>query len=150
LLGIEQWLALAVLAGGLTFIPNFGILVTLVMALAVGIVQAPEYIWIILLIIIGVNMLESQLVSPILANENLNIPPLLILVGQIIIGIFFGFLGIMLAVPITAIVVVLVREIYIKDILGDNQIASIFEEPDSDILSDNVEERIEEILNVDD
>ena len=143
LIGIEQWLALAVLAGGLTFIPNFGFLVTMLMAITVGIVQAPNFIWIIIIIIYGVNLLESQLVSPILANENLNIPPLLILVGQIIIGIFFGFLGIMLAVPITAIFVVLVREIYIRDILGDNDIEPLFTEDTSKILPDAVEKKIE-------
>ena len=44
---------------------------------------------------------------------------MLVLLGQIIAGIFFGFLGIMLAVPITAILLVLVQEIYMKDVLGD-------------------------------
>ena len=45
--------------------------------------------------------------------------PVVVLIGQIFAAIFFGFLGIMLAVPIIAILLVLVQEVYIKDILGD-------------------------------
>ena len=48
-------------------------------------------------------------------------PPVLILVGQIVFGIFFGFLGLMFAVPMTAIFLVLMDEIYVKDVLGDKQ-----------------------------
>ena len=43
----------------------------------------------------------------------------MILLGQIIFGFFFGFLGLMLAVPLSACVAVLVDEMYVKDVLGD-------------------------------
>ena len=49
----------------------------------------------------------------------MNMPAVLILLGQIIFGFFFGFLGLMLAVPLSACVAVLVDEIYVKDVLGD-------------------------------
>ena len=47
-------------------------------------------------------------------------PAILILLGQIIFGFFFGFLGLMLAVPLSACVAVLVDEMYVKDVLGDH------------------------------
>ena len=83
-------------------------------------------IWIIsiLLLIIVVfyvlQFLMSQIVAPILMGQEVNLPPAIILISQIIAGIFFGFLGLLLSVPLAAIIVVLVREIYIKDILGDH------------------------------
>jgi predicted PurR-regulated permease PerM len=119
-LGIREWVALGVLAGVLSFIPNFGPIVALVPSVAVAIVQAPgNVIWTVV-IIYGVSFVQSQVVSPVLASERMNMPAILILLGQIIFGFFFGFMGLMLAVPLTACVSVLVDEIYIKDILDDH------------------------------
>jgi predicted PurR-regulated permease PerM len=117
--GVQQWLALGVLAGVLSFVPNFGTILALIPALAVAIIQVPESFLLVLIIIVVVSFIQAQIVGPILTADSMNLPPVLILVGQIIFGIFFGFLGLMLAVPLTAISVVLVEEIYVKDILGD-------------------------------
>ncbi len=119
LIGIQQWVALGVLAGVMSFIPNFGPIGALIPSIAVAIIQAPQYLFVVVLIIYGISFVQSQVVGPILASENMNLAPVLILLGQIVFGLFFGFLGIMLAVPLTAITVVLVEEIYVKDILGD-------------------------------
>lgn len=118
-LGIQQAAALGVLAGLLSFIPNFGPIVALVPSIAVGIVQTPENLGWIVIVIYGVSLIQSQIVGPLLVAGSINLPAVLILLGQIVAGFFFGFLGIMLAVPLTAIVMVLVQEIYVKDVLGD-------------------------------
>jgi predicted PurR-regulated permease PerM len=117
--GLEQAAALGVLAGVFSFIPNFGPILALVPSIAVGMVQAPQNIGWIILIIYGTSFLQSQVVNPILVAESLKLPPVLVLLGQIIAGVFLGFLGLMLAVPIIAIIMVLVQEVYIHDILGD-------------------------------
>lgn len=117
--GVEQWLALGVLAGALSFVPNFGTIAAIIPAIAVAIVQVPGSVWIVIVIIVIVSFIQAQIIGPILTAESMNLPPVLILVGQIIFGLFFGFLGVMLAVPLTAVSVVLVEEIYIKDVLGD-------------------------------
>jgi predicted PurR-regulated permease PerM len=119
LLGIQQAAALGVLAGLLSFIPNFGPIVALVPSIAVGIVQTPENLGWIVVIIYGISFIQSQIVGPLLVAGSINLPAVLILLGQIVAGFFFGFLGIMLAVPLTAIVMVIVQEVYVKDILGD-------------------------------
>ncbi len=118
-LGIQQAAALGVLAGLLSFIPNFGPIVALVPSIAVGVVQAPENIGWIIIVIYGVSFIQSQVVGPLLVAGSISLPAVLILLGQIVAGVFFGFLGLMLSVPVTAIVMVLVQEVYIKDVLGD-------------------------------
>ena len=118
-LGIQEWLALGVLAGVMSFIPNFGPIVAVIPSVVVAIVQAPQNIIWTIVIIYGVSFIQSQVVSPVLASERMNMPPILVLLGQIIFGFFFGFLGLMLAVPLSACVAVLVDEIYVKDVLGD-------------------------------
>ena len=124
MLGIREWLALGVLAGLLSFIPNFGPLVALVPSVAVAIVQAQENIIWVAVVIYGVSFFQSQVVSPVLASERMNMPAILILLGQIIFGFFFGFLGLMLAVPLSACFAVLVDEMYVKDVLGDRESAT--------------------------
>ena len=119
MLGIQEWVALGVLAGVLSFIPNFGPVVALIPAVAAAIVQAENNIIWTVVIVYGVSFFQSQVLSPVLASERMNMPAILVLLGQIIFGFFFGFLGLMLAVPLSAVVAVLVDEIYVKDILGD-------------------------------
>ena len=118
-LGIQEWVALGVLAGVLSFIPNFGPVVALIPAVAAAIVQAEDNIIWTVVIVYGVSFFQSQVLSPVLASERMNMPAVLILLGQIIFGFFFGLLGLMLAVPLSACVAVLVDEIYVKDVLGD-------------------------------
>lgn len=117
--GLDQALVLGVIAGVTSFIPNFGPLVALVPSIAVGILQAPDQIGWIIVVVYGVSFIQTQIVIPLLVAGSIRLPPVLVLLGQIVAGIFFGFLGIMLAVPITAIVLVLIQEIYVKDVLGD-------------------------------
>ncbi len=118
-MGIEQAAALGVIAGLLSFVPNFGPIIALIPSIAAAIVQTPDNVLWIVLIIYGVSFIQSQIVAPMLVADSINLPAVLILLGQIVAGAFLGFLGIMLAVPITAIIMVLVQEIYIKDVLGD-------------------------------
>ncbi len=119
LLGVPLAPALGTLNGLFSFVPNFGPLAALVPTLAVTIVNAPDrWLWVVVLIY-GLQLIESQFVGPWLMSERINLSPVLVLVGQIIAGIFFGFLGLLLAVPLVAILVVLVQEVYIRDILGD-------------------------------
>ena len=119
LMGIEQAAALGVIAGLLSFVPNFGPIIALIPSIAAAVVQTPDNVLWIVLIIYGVSFVQSQIVAPMLVADSINLPAVLILLGQIVAGAFLGFLGIMLAVPITAIIMVLVQEIYIKDVLGD-------------------------------
>lgn len=120
LIGVQQWLALGVIAGVLSFVPNFSVFITLIPTVAVTIVEVPEAVLIAVLIVIVASFVQANIVGPILTAETMHMPPVLILVGQIVFGFFFGFIGVMLAVPLTAISIILIEEIYVKDILGDN------------------------------
>ncbi len=119
LLGIPQAPALGVLAAMLSFVPNFGQLVAGFAAFVVGVVQAPDRAGWLLVVVYAVSFIQSQIFTPILFSESLRIPPVLVLLGQIVCGALFGFLGILLAVPITSILLILIQEVYIYDVLGD-------------------------------
>jgi predicted PurR-regulated permease PerM len=121
LIGIQQAAALAILTAFFSFVPNFGELLAAICSLAVGAVQAPDRLHWILIVIYGVSLIQGQILGPIITSERLKIPPVLILIGQIVVAGLFGVMGIILAVPITAIAMVIVQEVYIKDILGDRR-----------------------------
>ncbi len=140
LLGIQEWVALGVLAGLLSFIPNFGPVVALVPTVAAAIVQAPGNIIWTVVIVYGVSFFQSQVLSPVLASERMHMPAILILIGQIIFGFFFGFMGLMLAVPLSACAAVLVDEMYVKDVLGDVPEERIAERPPDEIGQELVAE----------
>lgn len=138
LLDLQPAVALGVLAGAFSFVPNFGPLAALVPSLAVGFAQAPDKIGLIVLIIYGTSFLQSQVVAPLIFRESINLPPVLVLVGQIFAAVFFGFLGIMLAVPLIAIVMIIVQEVYVKDVLGDRGVAGVTVEMEDDLIPDGV------------
>jgi len=119
LLGIPQAAALGVLAAMLSFVPNFGQLVAGLTAFVVGVVQAPDRAGWLLVVVYLVSFIQSQIFTPLLFAESLRIPPVLVLLGQIVCGALFGFLGVLMAVPITSIAIILIEEVYIKDVLGD-------------------------------
>jgi predicted PurR-regulated permease PerM len=138
LLGLAPAVALGVLAGLFSFVPNFGPLAALVPSLAVGFAQAPDKIFWIVLIIYGTSFLQSQIIAPLIFRESINLPPVLVLVGQIFAAVFFGFLGIMLAVPLMAILVIIVQEVYVKDVLGDRSMAALSLPVEEGLVPDEV------------
>lgn len=119
LLGIPLAGALGTITGLFSFVPNFGPLVALIPIIAVVIINVPSKILSVIAVFYAVQLIQSQLIAPLLVGQEIHLPPVVILLSQIIAGIFFGFLGLLLSVPLAAIIMVLIREIYIKDILGD-------------------------------
>jgi predicted PurR-regulated permease PerM len=114
--------ALGVISGLFSFVPNFGPLVALIPIAAVALINTPDQVFVMLLIYFAIQFVVSQIVTPLLFGQEINLPPAVILLAQIVAGVFFGFLGLLLSAPLAAIVSVLVREVYIHDVLGDTEI----------------------------
>ncbi len=124
--GIALWIigvplpsVLGTLTGLLSFVPNFGPLIALLPILAVAIINTPDKIGLIIVVFYVLQFIQTQIVAPLLMGREINLPPSIILLSQIIFAIFFGFLGLLLSVPLAAVAMVLVQEVYIKDVLGD-------------------------------
>ncbi|MBC7422735.1 MAG: AI-2E family transporter, partial [Ferruginibacter sp.] len=58
----------------------------------------------------------SNIVTPLIQKRMINLPPALTLISQLIMGTMSGALGIILAVPLLSILVILVDELYVKQI----------------------------------
>jgi predicted PurR-regulated permease PerM len=122
-LGMPLAMVLGLFAGLVTFIPNIGPVVSMVPALLLAFFNGgPHMALYVLLLYLAAQTVESAAVSPVLQQRLISLPPALILVGQLVIGSFTGLLGLTLATPIIAILTVLVKMLYVQDVLGDEEV----------------------------
>ena len=121
ILGVPIALTLALLAGLLSFIPNFGPIISAVPALLIAFVDSPITAVYVLILYIGVQIIESNVITPLIERETVELPPALTVVFQLGLGSLVGGLGLVLATPLLAMIVVIVQLVYLQDILGDRE-----------------------------
>ncbi len=128
LTGIGLWLVgmplafiLAMSAGLLAFIPNFGPLIALVLGALVAITQGTQQVIATAAVYTAVQMVESNLITPLIQQRKVSLPMAMILFAQLVLGVYTGALGLILATPIFAIVMVLVKMLYVEDVLDDHE-----------------------------
>lgn len=118
-LGVPLALTLGLIAGLLSFIPNFGPILSAVPAILLAFVDSPISALYVLILFVAVQLIESNLVTPLIERRTVELPPVLTIVAQLALTILFGAVGLVLATPILAVVMVLVQTLYIQDVLGD-------------------------------
>lgn len=112
-------LSLAVLAGFLTFIPNIGPILAIIPAILLGYTESPATALYVLLLYLLIQGVESYVVTPLIQQKAISLPPVLTLTSLVVLGSTLGFLGLLLATPLTAAAMVLVKMLYIEDALGE-------------------------------
>jgi predicted PurR-regulated permease PerM len=120
ILGVPYFLAFGVFAGVAAIVPFFGTLFsTLIPALfALGVAGLPKALAVAALGI-GVHLIEANFVAPIVMERKVNLPPVITIAGVLLIGKLFGLAGLIVAVPILAFVMVLIRHILLGEVYGD-------------------------------
>ena len=118
-IGVPLALTLGLIAGLLSFIPNFGPILSAVPAILLAFIDSPISALYALLLFVGVQLIESNLVTPLIERRTVELPPVLTIVSQLALTILFVAVGLILATPILAVVMVLVQTLYIQDVLGD-------------------------------
>jgi predicted PurR-regulated permease PerM len=120
-IGIPLAFSLGILAGFLTFIPNLGPVISVILPLAIALLEAPWKPWAVLVLYLGIYMLiqyfDHHPPLPILSVRSLDLFPAILLLAQIFFATLFGFLGLFLAVPLSLVGRVWLREAVIEDIL---------------------------------
>ena len=116
LIGVPAPLALGVIAGVLDFVPFFGPVLGALPALLIALSEGlSTLIWVALLYIV-VQQLEGNLIQPLVQKKAVNIPPAVLVLALVVMGQLFGILGLLIATPLTAVVLVLVKQLYIDEI----------------------------------
>ena len=109
LLDVKAAFALGFIAGLLEFIPTVGPVLSAVPAVLMGFVDSPEKALAVAVAYWGIQFLENNLLIPFLMRGEMDLPPAITLIAQTLMTLVFGFLGLMVAVPLTAAVLVPLR-----------------------------------------
>jgi predicted PurR-regulated permease PerM len=109
LLGVKAAFALGFIAGLMEFIPTVGPILSAVPAILMGFVDSPEKALAVGLAYWGIQFVENNLLIPYLMRGEMDLPPAITIIAQTLMTLVFGFLGLMVAVPLTAAVLVPLR-----------------------------------------
>ncbi len=120
LLGVPYALMLGALTAFMTFIPNLGPILAgvpiILISLTVG-VDTAIYTAIFYTIL---QCIEGYFITPMIHRRAIDVPPVLIITLQFLLFYLIGFLGVLLAMPLIGCMMVLVKRLYIQDVLGDS------------------------------
>ncbi|MCU0239931.1 MAG: AI-2E family transporter, partial [Pyrinomonadaceae bacterium] len=122
ILGVPLALTLGLIAGLLSFIPNFGPIFSAVPAILLAFIESPIKAVYVLGLFVIVQLIESNIVTPIIERETVELPPALTILFQLVLGVLIGGLGLVLATPLLAVLMVVIQMVYVQDILGDKEI----------------------------
>jgi predicted PurR-regulated permease PerM len=118
-LQVPSAIALGVLAGLLEFIPIFGPIIASIPAIAVAFLDSPQKALAVAAAYIVIQQVESQIITPILFKEGMDLPPVLTIVVQATMALVFGFIGLIVAVPMLGAALVPIKMLYVEDVVGD-------------------------------
>lgn len=117
ILRVPLVLANAALAGLLEAIPNLGPTLSLVPPMAIALLDAPWKAGAVLILYLVIQQLEQYLLVPFVMAKQLSLLPAVTLLSQVVFTLFFGFLGLFLAIPLVIVGQIWIREVVIKDVL---------------------------------
>lgn len=112
LAGFSGWLSIGLLSGLLVFIPYAGFAVSVLLALVSGLLELglAHTLIAVALVYGGGQFLESFVLTPKLVGDRIGLHPLGVILALVIFGSLFGFLGVLLALPLAAILLAVFKQ----------------------------------------
>lgn len=114
-IGMPMILTLALIAGLLNFIPNFGPIIALIPAGLIGLTQGTTTAILVLCLYTIIQVVQSAVTQPLIQKKMVSVPPALIIFGQVAMGLLGGFWGVLLATPVVAIIMTVVNKLYVDE-----------------------------------
>ncbi len=103
-LGVNFAILLGILAGILNIIPYFGPVLGGAVAVIVALFESPRLALIVLIGMIVIQQIDSAIISPVIMRHAVNLHPVVVIFSLLIGGALFGFLGLLLAIPVAAVI----------------------------------------------
>ena len=119
LVGVPSAMALGFIAGLAEFVPILGPVLAAIPAILVASTQGGQVALLALLVIVVVQQLESNVITPLIAENTVSIAPAVALFAVVAMGVLFGPLGLLLGFPLTVVAHVAIKRLYLRDTLGE-------------------------------
>lgn len=110
IIGVPYAVVLGILSALLNFIPYFGMVISLSIGFLISVLSGLSGLKLILVLVlyIGENIIENYFISPKIIGESVGLHPLLVLLALFVFGYFGGLIGMLIGVPVTALIISLV------------------------------------------
>ncbi len=113
-IGIPFALLLGIFAGLISFVPYLGPVISVIPPVLLALTGNPvDAVWVLLAYAV-IQAIEGNLVQPIVMSRAISLHPAVLVFALLIMGTLFGFVGVFLAVPLVAVLHVLLRELWIE------------------------------------
>lgn len=112
--GLDLALLIGMLAGLVSFVPYLGSIVGIVTACIAALVQFHELMQLVPVVIVFIvgQSLEGMVLTPMLVGDKIGLHPVAVMFAVLAGGQLFGFLGILLALPVASVIMVLLRHVH--------------------------------------
>jgi len=120
ILGVPYWLAFGIFTGVVAIVPFFGTLVSTALP-ALFVVGSGNWLQVVAVLLLGVavHVAEANFVAPLIMQRKVALPPVLTIASVLVMGTLLGVIGLVVAVPILAVTLVVVRHVLQGEIYGD-------------------------------
>ncbi len=119
ILKVPLALILAIISGLLTFIPTFGLLVSMIPAVLIAVTEGFGKVIAVIILYLIAHAVEAYIAAPLVQQKAVSLPPAILIMALIGFGAIFGVLGLIVAAPLTAMALVLIKIVYVEHVLGD-------------------------------
>ena len=117
IIGVPSALTLGLLAALLEFIPFIGPILSAVPAMLLGFAAGPDKAFWVALLFLAIQQFEGNVLEPLVQQRAVDLPPALLLFALVAGGLVFGIVGIILAAPLTVVLYVMVKRLYVQEAL---------------------------------
>jgi predicted PurR-regulated permease PerM len=134
LVGIESALLIGFLSGALNFVPYMGFVVGIVLAAIASIIQfgdVQHLLWVVAVYGLG-QFTESFILTPRIVGDRIGLNPVMVIFVLMAGGLLFGFVGILLALPVSAVLNVVFKYLYEERYLKSRMYAAMPAPPRAD------------------
>jgi predicted PurR-regulated permease PerM len=117
--GVPLAFALGIIAALFAFIPILGPVLGAIPAILVGLSDSPARALYVIIVFVVVQLLETYVITPLIEQRAVSIPAALLITFQVVMGVLFGGLGILLATPVAVTLIVVIQMVYVQGVLRD-------------------------------
>jgi predicted PurR-regulated permease PerM len=114
IVGLEFPVFFAVLSALFEVVPYFGALVSGVPAVLLGLTHSPGKALAVLVVVIVAHQVDGNIVSPLVMARAVRLHPAVVAIGVVVVERLFGFVGLVIAVPLISAFIILVEEVWVK------------------------------------